>query len=104
MYDKESTRKIRTRANIAEQVTQRHHVVSGTLAYQEMSYKRQNVGRAADPKGITVLSLKTAPGAFEIRKVTLLLGPPKKRPSYFMFMTFLLFSFLLSTVNECSTY
>ena len=48
---------------------------------------------------ITVLSLKTAPGAFEIEKVTLLFDPLKSAPSHSISMTFLLFPFLSSVVN-----
>ena len=47
---------------------------------------------------LTVLSLKTAPGAFEIDKVTSLFNPLKSAPSHFMFGKFLLFSFVSNTV------
>ena len=47
----------------------------------------------------TVLSLKTAPGAYGIEKVTLLFDPLKSAPSYSIFMAFLSFPFLSSIVN-----
>ena len=43
-------------------------------------------------KGITVLSLKIAPGAFEIENIIELFDPLKSAPSHFILMIFLMFS------------
>ena len=75
-----------------------------SIAYQFDLFWPQRVNPIAVDQSLfinlsTVLSLKTATGAFEIEKVTLLFDPLKSAPSHSILMTFILFPFLLSIID-----